>query len=98
MMTQLQKYPEVNQETKSLQLLNLNKKYPLFFICQESGWNDRFHLNHIPEYDYLNQPHSQCMSIYIKILKINLEFQLEKMIIVRLKDYMNHRYKKVTIF
>jgi hypothetical protein len=32
-MTQLQKYPEVNQETKSLQLLNLNKKYPLFFIC-----------------------------------------------------------------
>lgn len=29
-------------------------------LLQESGWNERFHLDHIPEYNYQNEPHSQC--------------------------------------
>lgn len=29
-------------------------------LGQESGWNQRFHLDHIPEYNYQNEPHSQC--------------------------------------
>lgn len=62
---------------------------------KESGWNERFHLNHIPEYNYQNEPHSQCKAQQIQILKTSSEFQIEE-ILQGQKDFMSHHYKKVT--
>lgn len=49
-----------SRSKNNVSTLNKLKEKVAAVLTQEQGWNERFHLEQIPEYNYYNEPFAHC--------------------------------------